>query len=204
MKNLFKWTLLLAIIGCFAGPGYADEIAGTTEVTLYYQQYRDFSFNTGWSDWDFTPIRLSGGGFSAAQNIAEWFALWSELTIYGTADQQAPSGNEKKVRVINNLQGIRYQTKQYGPLRLYAKFGMGIVHYGFNLYFPNTGYVGMGGLKFSASYGGGANVWFHQNIGLTFEASHILKALPNLTEIDDGREKFDSGMAYRAGLTFRF
>ena len=204
MKKLFKGILLLAIIGCFAGVCFADEVAGTTEITGYYQQYRDFSFETGWSDWDFAPTRLAGGGFSVAQNLAEWFAIWTQLSIYGTVNQQSMSGSEKSVRVINNLQGIRYQTREYGPLRLYAKFGAGIAWYGFSLYYPNVGYVNMGGTKFSAGYGGGANIWFHKNIGITLDASHVLNSLPNLTNVDDGREKFDSGMVYTTGLTFRF
>ena len=203
MKKLFKEIILLAIIGSFSGVGFADEITGTTEITGYYQQYHNFSFETGWSDWNFAPTSLSGGGFSVAQNIADWFAIWTELSIYGRVEQQPMSGNGRSVRIINNLQGIRYQTKLYGPISVYAKFGAGIVWYGYNLYYPNAGYIDMSGTKFSAGYGGGMSIWPHKNIGITLEASHILKALPNLTDIDD-REKFDSGMVYRTGLTFRF
>ena len=200
MKKLSKCFLLLAIIGCFAGGCFAadwnDEIVGTTEITGYYQQYRNFSFETGLSDWDFTPARLSGGGFSVAQNIAEWFAVWTQLSVFGTVNQPSADGYENSVRVIHNLQGIRYQTKQYGPLRFYGKVGAGIAWYGFSS-------LDASGTTFSAGYGGGVNVWFNKNIGITLDASHSLMALPNLTDLD-GREKFDSGMSYTTGLTFRF
>ena len=206
MKRTYKGIILLTIIGCFACGCFADEIAGTTEITGYYQQYHDFSFEAGGRDyglnWDFTPASLSGGGFSIAQNLAEWFAIWTELSIYGMVEQQM-SGYDRSVRLINNLQGIRYQTRQYGPLRLYAKFGAGIAWHGFNLYYPQVGYVSMSGTTFSAGYGGGANVWLHKNIGITLEVSQVLNALPKLADVDD-REKFDSGMVYRTGLTFRF
>jgi len=200
MKKLLKGVLLLAIISCFAGGCFAadwnDEIAGTTEITGYYQQYRNFSFETGYPYWDFTPARLSGGGFSVAQNIAEWFAVWTQLSIFGTVNQPSADGYENSVRVIHNLQGIRYQTKQYGPLRFYGKVGAGIAWYGFSS-------LDASGTTFSAGYGGGVNVWFNKNIGITLDASHSLMALPNLTDLD-GREKFDSGMSYTTGLTFRF
>jgi len=215
MKKLSRGVLLLAIIGCFAGGCFAsdwdDEIAGTTEITGYYQQYRNFSFETGYPYWDFKPpsddpridpIVLSGGGVTVAQNLAEWFAVWTQLSFFGRATQQI-SNYENSVRVIHNLQGIRYQTKQYGPLRFYGKVGAGIAWYGFSLYDPYYGYMDMSGTTFSAGYGGGMNVWFNKNIGITLDVSHSLMALPNLTDLD-GREKFDSGMSYTTGLTFRF
>jgi len=207
MKRTCKGIILLTIIGCFACGCFADEITGTTEITGYYQQYHNFSFEAGGRnfgfDWDFAPTSLSGGGFSVAQNLADWFAIWTELSIYGRVEQQPTSGYERSVRLINNLQGIRYQTRQYGPLRLYVKAGAGIAWYGLNLYYPGVGYVDMSGTKFSAGYGGGASIWLHKNIGITLEVSQVLNALPNLTDTDD-REKFDSGMVYRTGLTFRF
>jgi hypothetical protein len=210
MKKLFKGILLLAIIGCFAGVCFAqDEITGTTEITGYYQQYRNFSFDTGYSGWDFAPTRLSGGGFSVAQNLADWFAIWTQLSFYGTVNQGAEVSAPGSVRIIHNLQGIRYQTKQYGPLQFYGKAGAGIVNYSFSLYLPDYGYYDAGWTKFSAGYGGGAHVWFHKNIGITLDLSHNLFSTPNIgkdlydTNLKD-REKFDSGLAYTAGLTFRF
>jgi hypothetical protein len=209
MKKLFKGILLLAIIGCFACGCFAQEIAGTTEITGYYQQYRNFSFETGMKDlgydWDLNPARLGGGGFSIAQNIADWFAIWTQFTFYGTSTQGEINYSQylypKSVRVIHNLQGIRYQTLQYGPFQLYGKAGAGFVNYSL---FDGL----LGGTKFTAGYGGGVHVWLHKNIGITLDASHSVNALPNLEDYFDvklpGREKFDSGMIYTTGLTFRF
>jgi len=217
MKKLFKGTLSLAIIGCFACGCFAqDDITGTTEITGYYQQYRDFSFETGMGEYginnSFAPARMTGGGFSVAQNLAEWFAIWSQLSIYGTVNQWANYGTaevQNSIRLIHNLEGIRYQTKQYGPLRFYGKAGAGFARYSLTYYDPYYGYVDIGATKFSVGYGGGVNVWFNKHIGLTFDASHTLIALPNLEDLYDktkfpGREKFDSGMTYTTGLTFRF
>jgi hypothetical protein len=102
----------------------------------------------------------------------------------------------RTARIINNLQGIRYQTRQYGPIRFYGKAGAGVAW--FNLYGGAEG-----GSKFSAGYGGGTNIWFHKNIGVTLDVSHVVMNLPKLTELE-GRKRFDSGMTYTAGITFRF
>ena len=202
-RNVLFSVMIVASIGCFAASGVAqDEITGTTEITGYYQKYQNFSFNTGVSELNFSPTELSGVGFSVAQNIADWFALWTQLTINGTNKQWADGGDgylyENSVRIINNLQGIRYQTKQYGPFRLYGKFGAGFTHYSFNM----LGYE-LSGTKFSAGYGGGADIWFSKHIGVTLDVSHTMMMLPNLTDVD-GRESVDSGLAYTTGLTFRF
>ena len=210
MKKLFKIMISLVVIGCFAGGCFAwdDELAGTMEITGYYQQYRDFSFKTGVNEYDFAPARIAGGGFSVAQNIAEWFALWTQLSFFGTADQMVctspiipcpkESQYHKSVRIINNLEGIRYQTQQYGPLRFYGKVGAGITWYGFD-YFGDS----LSGTRFSVGYGGGMNVWMNRNIGITLDVSHIGMNLPNLFDADN-RKKWDSGMSYTTGLTFRF
>ena len=200
-RHFLKGMLSIAIIVGFAGGCFAwdDELAGTTEITLYYQQYRDFSFETGVVPFDFSPTRLSGGGLSVAQNIAEWFALWTQLSVYGAVDQWTDFGGgvhaENKVRILNNLQGVRYQTRQYGPFRFYGKAGAGVSIYNFSIHGS--------GASFSAAYGGGANIWLNRNIGITLDASHVLMSLPNVTDMD-GRERFDSGMTYTTGLTFRF
>ena len=202
MKKLLKGVLLLAIISCFAGVCFAweDEIAGTTEITGYYQQYRDFGMRTGNPELDFSPVRLSGGGFSVAHNIAEWFAIWTQVSFYGTIDQgvviDGQYGFPKTARIINNLEGIRYQTRQYGPFRFYGKGGMGFSWY--NLY----GGV-EGGMKFSAGYGGGVNIWINNNIGITLDLTHVAMGLPKVSE-GEGRKRFDSGLTYTPGLTFRF
>jgi len=213
MKKRSAWIkcvfLLVAVMG-FTLSGFAgDEIAGTTEVTGYYQQYRNFSFKTGDEYMDFSPARIGGGGFSVAQNIADWFAIWSQLSIYGTKTQvfDVPIGwgtsfqYENKVRVINNLEGIRYQTKLHGPFRFYVKGGVGFTYYNFT--FGRYGDVGASGTKFSAGYGGGTDIWFNRNIGIVFDVSHIVMGLPNLTDLP-GRESFDSGLTYTTGLTIRF
>ena len=200
---LFSVITVVAITCCFATGGFAqDEVAGTTEITGYYQQYRNFSFETGASALDFAPARIGGGGFTVAQNIADWFALWTQLTINGTTTQLVDGGDgyiyENSVRIINNLQGVRYQTRQHGPFRLYGKFGAGFTHYGFNM----LGYS-LSGTTFSAGYGGGTDIWFSKHIGVTLDVSHIMMMLPNLTDMD-GRERVDSGLTYTTGLTFRF
>ena len=208
MKKLLRGMLLLAAVGCFSVSCFAwdDELAGTTEITGYYQQYRNFSFDTGNSLLDFSPTALAGGGFSIARNFAEWFAIWMQLSVGGTTTQdQVPLGlnitRKKNVRIINELQGIRYQTKQYGPFRLFGKVGAGFTNYSL--------YEGLiSATKFSAGWGGGVNVWMSNNIGITLDVSHILMGLPNLElEPESGRqkqEKFDSGMNYTTGITFRF
>ena len=201
MKKLIKIMFSLLAIGCFAGGCFAwdDELAGTTEITGYYQQYRDFSFKagSGYEAYDFSPARLAGGGFSVAQNIAEWFALWTQLSFYGTAEQEA-YGGYKSVRIINNLEGIRYQTPQYGPFRFYGKVGAGITWYGFN-YFGDS----ISGTRFSFGYGGGMNVWLNRNIGITLDVTHTGMNLPNFTDAD-GRKSWDFGLTYTPGITFRF
>src|ERR1035437_5336430 len=88
---LFLSVLMIATISCFA--------EGDTEITGYYQQYRDFSFKTGGgSSFDFSADALKGGGFTIAHNIAPWFAMWTQLSFYGTLQQ-----NTNSVRIINNL-----------------------------------------------------------------------------------------------------
>ena len=200
---LFSVTTVVAITCCFATSGFAqDEVVGTTEITGYYQQYRDFSFKTGVDVLDFAPTRLNGGGFSVAQNIADWFALWTQLTIYGKNEQWADPGDgslyENSVRVISNLQGVRYQTKQYGPFRVYGKAGAGFTHYSFTM----LG-TGVSGTTLSLGYGGGTDIWFSKHIGVTLDVSHIMMKLPNLFDIN-GCESVDSGLTYTTGLTFRF
>jgi len=212
MRKIFNVLLSLALLGGFAGGCFGqvswdDEVTGTTEVTGFYQQYRDFSFVAG-GHYDFTPEVMTGGGFTIAHNLADWFALWLQVSIYGKVKQDILSrdiitGEEflfapKRVRIVNEIQGIRYQTKQYGPFRLYGKGGLGIVWYNFDVEGGSLGYT-----KFSALYGGGTDIWLHKNIGITLDISHVMYILPELTG-QPGREKVDSGLTYTTGLTFRF
>jgi len=203
MKKKFKVMLSLLLISCFTGICFAwdDELAGTTEITGYYQQYRDFSLKTGVSEYDFAPARLSGGGFSVAQNIAEWFSIWTQLSVFGTVNQMVGSNQyQKSVRIINNLEGIRYQTQQYGPFRFYGKVGAGITWYGFD-YFGES----ISGTRFGFGYGGGMNIWLNRNIGITLDVSNIGMNLPNFDFPDvEGRKSWDFGMTYTPGITFRF
>jgi len=170
--------------------GFAQD--KNTEIGGFYQQYRNFSFNTGLTVYDFPATKLKGGGFSIAQNLAPWFAVWSQTSFYGTV----PQANGLDVRVINNLEGVRWQTKQHGPLCLYVKGGMGFSNFNFTTQgFSNT--------KLSLAYGGGAQIWLAPWMGLTLDVSHTVMGLPNLTDLE-GRDKWDSGLTYTTGLAIRF
>lgn len=183
----------IALLMCVAAPAFAQDEEGKTEITGYYQQFRNFSFKSGYTPIDFPDTKLKGGGFTVAHSLAPWFAMWTQLSIYGSIDQPAMG-----LRVINNLEGIRYQTKQHGPFRFYAKGGLGFSNYSFS-------YAGGGtsGNTFSLGYGGGAQIWLTDWIGATLDISHISMGLPNLTDLP-GREKWDSGLTYTTGISIRF
>jgi hypothetical protein len=185
-----KTALLVAMITFPAIMAHAEP---NTEITGFYQRYQDFSYRTGISQLDIAPVALEGGGFSLAQNFAPWFAMWTQFSFYGSAGQPNMS-----VRIINNQQGIRYQTRQYGPLRLYARSGLGFSRYSLNI----TG-NDAGDTKFSFAYGGGAQIWVSEYFGFVLDASHVVMGVPNLTDLP-GREKWDSGMTYTTGITVRF
>lgn len=186
-----RCVLLLSMFLCAAALGLAQE-ESSTEITGYYQQYRDFSFNpgSGFEDLGVPSTSLTGGGVSVAQNLVPWFALWSQVTFYGSVGQEA-----LRARVINNLQGLRWQTKNYGPIRFYGKGGVGFSH----VNFKDIG----GEYKLSVAYGGGAHVWATEWIGVNLDLSHVVMGLPNLTD-REGRDKWDSGLTYTLGLTVRF
>jgi hypothetical protein len=184
--------LLIAVLLCGAVCALAGD-EQSTEIQGYYQTYRDFSFKTGFDEIDIPKTSLSGGGFTVAQNIAPWFAMWTQLTIYGRAESPNHS-----VRIINNLEGIRYQTKKHGPLQLYAKFGLGFSHYSMDI----AG-TGLGETKFSLGYGGGAFIWANEHFGLVLDASHNIMGLPNITDVSN-REKWDSGLTLSTGIAVRF
>jgi hypothetical protein len=190
VSTAMKSTLFLFILVVVAVNSFAE---GDTEITGYYQQYRNFSFKVGGGTYDFSADKLKGVGFSIAHNIAPWFAMWTQLSIYGTLEQ-----TDKSVRIINNLEGIRYQTKMLGPFRFYAKGGLGFSYYSFS--FPGTG---MSGAKFSAGYGGGTDIWMNKHLGVVLDITHVLMGLPNLTDLST-RESWDSGLTYTTGLTVRF
>ena len=102
------------------------------------------------------------------------------------------------MRVINNLQGIRYQTPQYGPLRLYAKAGVGFTNYGVSIQGYSLGFT-----KLSVGYGAGAQIWMTDYLGLILEGSHLVMGVPQLYD-SEGRDKWDSGLTFKTGLAVRF
>ena len=193
MKNFWSLTLSIGMILCCTVCIPAQETS--TEIQGFYQTYKNFSFKTGISDLDIPETRISGGGFTLAYNLAPWFAFWSQTTFYGSAEQ-----TYIKARVINNLEGIRYQSRLYGPLQFYAKAGLGFSHFG--LSYVSGGDIG-GEYKFSASYGGGMQIWMNDNFGIILDASHLMMGMPNLTGMSN-RDKWDSGLAITTGFALRF
>jgi hypothetical protein len=184
-----KCALLLSMILCAAIFSVAQD-ERNTEITGFYQQYRNFSFNTGDSAYDFPATVMKGGGFNIARNLAPWFSMWTQFSFFGTVQQ--PGG--LTVQVIHNLEGVRWQTKEHGPFRFYAKGGMGFANYRFD-FGSDT--------KLSLAYGGGVNIWAAKWIGFTMDVSHVVMGLPNITGLDS-REKWDSGLVFTPGLTIRF
>jgi hypothetical protein len=165
----------------------------STEIQGYYQTYRQFSFKTGINELDIPETTLYGGGFLIGRNLAPWFAMWTQFTFYGSAEQPNHS-----VRILNNLQGVRWQTKLYGPLQLYVKGGLGFTHYSMDI--AGSGY---GEYKFSAAYGGGAMIWVSEHFGIVLDASQSVNGMPNLTDLN-GRDTWDSGLTLASGLAVRF
>jgi hypothetical protein len=188
-----KCVLLLSMILCAAVFSIAQE-ERNTEITGFYQQYGKFSFQLAGTPSpasDVPATTLKGGGFSIAQNLAPWFGLWSQTSFYGTAGQT----NGLTVRVINNLEGVRWQTKQHGPVRFYVKGGMGFSNFRMGTIGSDT--------KLCLAYGGGAQIWFAPWMGVVLDASHTVMGLPNLTDAN-GRDKWDSGITLTTGLAIRF
>lgn len=182
--------LFLSLILCSAAFVSAQE--HDTEIHGFYQGYQDFSFKVD----QFTEIeatRLNGGGFTVAQNLAPWFAFWTQFTFYGSAKHPDISA-----RMFNNLYGIRYQTEQYGPFRVYAKAGLGYTNYSIN-----TQGLSFGMTKFSFAYGAGAQIWMSEYYGVVLDAAHSINGLPQLSASQE-REKWDSGLTLSAGFAVRF
>ncbi len=186
-----KCVLLLSTFFFATGLCLAQD--ANTEIAGYYQQYRNFSFNTGISDLDIPATKLTGGGFSLTQNFAPWFGLWTQFNFYGSVEQP-----NLRIRVINNQQGPRWQTRQYGPFRFYVKGGLGFSHYSMD-----TPFGSLGDTKLSLSYGGGVQIWFSKSIGANLDLSQVFMGVPNLTNLE-GRDKWDSGLTFSPGLAIRF
>ncbi|MBN2243752.1 MAG: hypothetical protein JW793_13785 [Acidobacteria bacterium] len=179
------------VLGAAAGASAQDETS--TEIYGFYQGYRNFDYRTGIEEADILKAALEGGGFGVAQNLASWFALWTQFSFFGSVESPA-----LRVRVISNLQGVRYQTRQYGPFRLYGKGGVGFTN--FSIDTP----IGSGGeTKLSLGYGGGVQAWITDYLGLFVDGSHLIMGVPNLTDLE-GRDKWDSGLAMTAGFSVRF
>ena len=81
-----KCVLLLAVLFFAANTCLAQDEGGT-EITGFYQQYRQFSFNTGVPNVVIPETELSGGGFGIAHDFVPWFALWTQFSFYGSCCQ---------------------------------------------------------------------------------------------------------------------
>lgn len=189
--------LMGAMFGSMTVCGSAQD-ESSTEISGFYQGYRKFDFKTGFEDIDIRSSIMRGGGFYIAQNLASWFALWTQFTFYGSVENPEISVNRLKVRVINNLQGLRYQTPQYGPFRFYGRGGVGFSNFSMNL---NGGSGGE--TKISFGYGGGAQIWATDYLGVNVDATHLIMGVPNLTNLE-GRDSWDSGLAFTTGMIVRF
>ncbi|MBN1568928.1 MAG: hypothetical protein JXA73_13850 [Acidobacteria bacterium] len=186
----FILVLIIILIGTVGAPAQEQ----STEIQGFYQTYKDFSFKTGITDLEIKNTRLGGGGFTIAQNLAPWFAFFSQTTFYGSPEQ-----DDFKIRVINNLEGLRWQTGKRGPFQFYVKAGLGFTHYSMKVQSTDVG----GEYKFAVSYGGGAFIWMSEKFGLVLDASHLSMGVPNLTDLE-GRDKWDSGLSLTTGFALRF
>jgi hypothetical protein len=121
--------------------------------------------------------------------------MWTQFSFFGTVEQPASA---MSARLISNLQGFRFQTQQYGPIRFYGKVGLGFANH--SLTVQGSQY---GNTKFSFGYGGGLQIWLSGSLGLNLDASHLIIGLPNLTDLPE-REKWDSGLTFTTGVALRF
>ena len=187
-----KSTKCILILSLILGSAvFASAQEYNTEIQGFYQGYRNFSWKI--QDVDIvTPTKLDGGGFEIAQNLAPWFAFWTRFSFYGAVEQPGI-----RARIFNNLYGIRYQTEQHGPFRVYGKAGLGYSRYSLEL-------PGISGsdTKFSFAYGGGVQIWATEHFGAVLDASHTINGLPSFNV--DGEEKWDSGLTLSAGFAVRF
>jgi hypothetical protein len=198
MKSLVSSTgcVLVVVMVLFCAT-YASADDTSTEIQGFYQTYKDFSFKlgSGYEDLDLKGTRLGGGGFTIAQNLAPWFAFWSQTAFYGSAENEYI-----KARVINNLEGLRFQKRFHGPIEVYGKVGMGFSHT--NLSFKSGSDIG-GEYKFALAYGGGAFIWVKDSFGFVLDASQMFMGLPNLTNAS-GRDRWDAGLTLTTGIAIRF
>lgn len=196
MKHQFIFlSIALAIFGVAGFTSYASAQETSTEVWGYYEGYRNFDYKTGGTGYPaIKGAEMNGGGGGIAYNLAPWFSLWTQVSFLGTAEN-----DEMRVRIINNLQGVRYMTPKYGPFSFYGKGGLGFSNYSVEL----IDFGSIGDTKFSAAYGGGVQVWLTDYLGLTLEASHLIMGVPHLFD-SDGRDRWDSGLDFKTGVAVRF
>lgn len=191
--------LLLSMILC--ATIYASAQEQNTEIHGFYQTYRNFDLHNGtsssgadYSAFDVSKAHFNGGGFTIVQNIAPWFAMWTQFSFYGKA-----KGPNTSVGMFNNLEGVRYQTKQHGPFRFFVKGGVGFSRYSIDIQSNSYGSE----TKLSAAYGGGAQIWFSDHFGVVLDVSHVTMGLPNLSNAKS-RDSWDSGLTYTTALAVRF
>ena len=193
MKYQIGFISALLLLAALAPCALAQD---RTEVYGFFEAYRNFDYKTGGPLYPaIREAEMNGGGGGIAYQYAPWFALWTQLSFYGTTETE-----ELGARIINNLQGVRYQTPQYGPFVFYGKGGLGFSNYNITeKLYGNT----FGATKFSAGYAGGLQIWLTDNFGLMLELSHLLMGVPNLTD-EQGRDRWDSGLSAKTGLAVRF
>jgi hypothetical protein len=192
-------ALLISMILCTALCVLAQDET-STEIQGFYQSYRNFSYYSGDPYYSFSPMKLAGGGFTIARNLASYFAMWTQFTFYGS-----PEKDNFKLGIMNNLQGLRFQTKLHGPFRFYAKGGIGFTRYNIDMVLDNIAAYSYSDSSFSVGYGGGAQIWLGNHFGIILDVSQVHMGLPNLLDADlPDREKWDSGMTYTTGLALRF
>lgn len=184
-----RYLILTVMILCTAIYAEAQQ---NTEIHGFYQGYRHFSWNTGVEEINAPESILRGGGFGVAQNLEPWFAFWTQFSFLGGVK------GPMSVRIIDNLQGVRYQTNQFGPLRIYGKGGVGFCNYSIDVLGAS-----LGGTRPSFGYGAGVQIWLGERIGVNLDASHVIMGLPNITNAP-GRENWDSGLALTSSFVLRF
>jgi hypothetical protein len=192
-----KYLLLAVMILCPAVYASAQEYG--TEFQGFFQTYRNFSFKTGYDtdDYDIPSTSLNGGGFAFSQNLAPWFAFYTQFNFYGSASRPNLS-----ISMFTNHYGARFQTEPRGPFVFYIKGGLGYTRYSMD--YDYLGYVyGINDTKFSVGYGGGVQIWVSDHFGGVVDLSHIVSGLPQLTNYAS-REGWDSGLTLTAGVAVRF
>jgi opacity protein-like surface antigen len=188
----FSSVLPVVLLLCMTSNALAQD---SIEVYGFFEAYRNFDYKVEPnSSANFKDVDLNGGGGGIAKNFAPWFALFTQVSFFGT-----PQNEQLSVRIINNLEGLRYSTRKYGPFAFYGKGGVGFTNYGVTI----AGYGSGSETKLSVGYGGGVQLWMSDSIGLFVEASHLVMGVPNLTDAE-GRDKWESGLTYKTGMAVRF